>query len=162
MREWLGIDPAHVLVIGDGRNDVGMFRWALENGGRAVAMEQGPQEVRDAAGETTTSVQAGGVAGVAPRALTPVWLRVARRAIQDLLRRSWKNGSTVPSARLDACSTDAATSCPPPGGLSERPMDLVLKTSGQQCPVGSNPTPSASSWVCTRAPHPRSIPRGPE
>ena len=64
MREWLGIDPAHVLVIGDGRNDVGMFRWALENGGRAVAMEQGPQEVRDAAGETTTSVQAGGVAEV--------------------------------------------------------------------------------------------------
>ena len=55
MRDWLGIDPAHVLVIGDGRNDVGMFRWALENGGRAVAMEQGPQEVRDAAGEVTTS-----------------------------------------------------------------------------------------------------------
>jgi Cof subfamily protein (haloacid dehalogenase superfamily) len=64
VREWLGIDPAHVLVIGDGRNDVGMMRWALENGGRAVAMEQGPQEVRDAAGETTTSVQAGGVAAI--------------------------------------------------------------------------------------------------
>ncbi|MCH6231515.1 Cof-type HAD-IIB family hydrolase [Microbacterium sp. CFH 31415] len=64
VRTELGIDPAHVLVIGDGRNDVGMFRWALENGGRAVAMEQGPQEVRDAAGETTTSVQAGGVAAV--------------------------------------------------------------------------------------------------
>jgi HAD superfamily hydrolase (TIGR01484 family) len=64
VREWLGMDPAHVLVMGDGRNDVGMFRWALENGGRAVAMEQGPQEVRDAAGETTTSVQAGGVAAV--------------------------------------------------------------------------------------------------
>ncbi len=64
VREWLGIDPAHVLVMGDGRNDVGMFRWALENGGRAVAMEQGPQEVRDAAGETTTSVQDGGVAAV--------------------------------------------------------------------------------------------------
>ena len=31
----------------------------------------------------------------------------------------------------------------PPGELSERPMDLVLKTSGQQCPVGSNPTLSA-------------------
>ena len=60
----LGIDPAHVLVIGDGRNDVGMFRWALEKGGRAVAMEQGPQEVRDAAGETTSSVEAGGVAEV--------------------------------------------------------------------------------------------------
>ncbi len=67
VRGWLGIDPPHVLVIGDGRNDVGMFRWALENGGRAVAMAQGPQEVRDAAGETTTSVQAGGVAEVLRR-----------------------------------------------------------------------------------------------
>lgn len=67
VRTELGIDPAHVLVIGDGRNDVGMFRWALENGGRAVAMEQGPQEVRDAAGETTTSVSAGGVAEVLRR-----------------------------------------------------------------------------------------------
>jgi len=64
VRTALGIDPAHVLVMGDGRNDVGMFRWALKRGGRAVAMEQGPQEVRDAAGETTTSVQAGGVAAV--------------------------------------------------------------------------------------------------
>jgi hydroxymethylpyrimidine pyrophosphatase-like HAD family hydrolase len=64
VRTELGIDPEHVLVIGDGRNDVGMFRWALENGGRAVAMEQGPQEVRDAAGEVTASVEAGGVAAV--------------------------------------------------------------------------------------------------
>jgi HAD superfamily hydrolase (TIGR01484 family) len=64
VREWLGVDPSRVLVMGDGRNDVGMFRWALAGGGRAVAMEQGPQEVRDAAGETTTSVQAGGVAAV--------------------------------------------------------------------------------------------------
>ena len=64
VRTELDIDPAHVLVIGDGRNDVGMFRWALENGGRAVAMEQGPQEVRDAAGEVTASVEAGGVAEV--------------------------------------------------------------------------------------------------
>ncbi|QAY61810.1 HAD family phosphatase [Microbacterium protaetiae] len=64
VRGWLGHDPAHVLVIGDGRNDLGMFRWALENGGRAVAMAQGPQEVRDAAGETTLSVADGGVAAV--------------------------------------------------------------------------------------------------
>lgn len=64
VRTELGIDPAQVMVIGDGRNDLGMFRWALENGGRAVAMEQGPQEVRDAAGEVTTSVEAGGVAAV--------------------------------------------------------------------------------------------------
>ncbi|MBD3940520.1 HAD family phosphatase [Microbacterium sp. NEAU-LLC] len=64
VRTALGIDPEHVLVMGDGRNDVGMFRWALDHGGRAVAMAQGPQEVRDAAGETTTSVEAGGVAAV--------------------------------------------------------------------------------------------------
>ncbi|WP_243076435.1 HAD-IIB family hydrolase [Microbacterium sp. SS28] len=64
VREWTGFDPAHVLVIGDGRNDVGMFQWARENGGRAVAMAQGPQEVRDAAGEVTASVEAGGVADV--------------------------------------------------------------------------------------------------
>jgi Cof subfamily protein (haloacid dehalogenase superfamily) len=67
VRQWLGFDPAHVLVIGDGRNDVGMFAWARENGGRAVAMEQGPQEVRDAASEVTTSVEAGGVAEVLRR-----------------------------------------------------------------------------------------------
>ena len=67
VRTELGIDPAHVLVIGDGRNDVGMFRWALDNGGRAVAMAQGPQEVRDAAGETTSSVHEGGVAAVLRR-----------------------------------------------------------------------------------------------
>lgn len=64
VRGWLGVDPEHVLVIGDGRNDVGMFRWARENGGRAVAMAQGPQEVRDAAGETTASVTDGGVAAI--------------------------------------------------------------------------------------------------
>jgi Cof subfamily protein (haloacid dehalogenase superfamily) len=64
VRTELGIDPEHVLVIGDGRNDVGMFAWARANGGRAVAMEQGPQEVRDAASEITTSVEAGGVAEV--------------------------------------------------------------------------------------------------
>ncbi len=64
VRGWLGVAPEDVLVIGDGRNDVGMFRWALENGGRAVAMAQGPQEVRDAAGEVTLSVADGGVAAV--------------------------------------------------------------------------------------------------
>jgi Cof subfamily protein (haloacid dehalogenase superfamily) len=67
VRTELGVDPAHVLVMGDGRNDVGMFRWALDNGGRAVAMAQGPQEVRDAAGETTSSVHEGGVAAVLRR-----------------------------------------------------------------------------------------------
>ena len=64
VRKELGVDPSRVLVIGDGRNDVGMFEWALQHGGRAVAMEQGPDEVRAAAGEVTTTVQAGGVAAI--------------------------------------------------------------------------------------------------
>ncbi|WP_431804333.1 HAD family hydrolase [Microbacterium sp. bgisy203] len=64
VRTWLGVPPERVLVMGDGRNDVGMFRWARENGGRAIAMGQGPDEVRGEAGEVTASVHAGGVADV--------------------------------------------------------------------------------------------------
>ena len=112
VREWLGIDPAHVLVIGDGRNDVGMFRWALENGGRAVAMEQGPQEVRDAAGEITTSVAGRRRRGGAPRGSDDLCASSAGLPATARLHRTcpgarWKNGPTVLSARLDACSTDA-------------------------------------------------------
>ena len=33
------------------------------------------------------------------------------------------------------------------GGLSERPMELVLKTSEQKCFVGSNPTASAIDFL---------------
>ncbi|MCK6065784.1 MULTISPECIES: HAD family hydrolase [Microbacterium] len=64
VRGWLGIDPANVLVMGDGRNDLEMFEWALRNGGRAVAMGQGPEEVRTAAGEIGLSVTEGGVAAI--------------------------------------------------------------------------------------------------
>ncbi|ODT42081.1 MAG: haloacid dehalogenase [Microbacterium sp. SCN 70-200] len=64
VRTWLGIEPDRVLVMGDGRNDVGMFRWAREHGGRAIAMGQGPDEVRREAGEITASVHSGGVADV--------------------------------------------------------------------------------------------------
>jgi Cof subfamily protein (haloacid dehalogenase superfamily) len=64
VRTELGLDPERVLVMGDGRNDLGMFEWALQNGGRAVAMAQGPQEVLEAAGETTSSVHEGGVAAI--------------------------------------------------------------------------------------------------
>lgn len=64
VRGWLDIDPPHVLVMGDGRNDVGMFRWAREHGGRAIAMAQGPAEVLAEASELTVSVQEGGVAAV--------------------------------------------------------------------------------------------------
>ncbi len=67
VREWLEVAPENVLVMGDGRNDVGMFAWAKQHGGRAVAMGQGPQEVQDAAGEVTASVLDGGVAEVLRR-----------------------------------------------------------------------------------------------
>jgi len=67
VRLWLGVDPAHVLVMGDGRNDLGMFRWAREHGGRAIAMAQGPEEVRREASETTGSVHTGGVADILRR-----------------------------------------------------------------------------------------------
>jgi len=64
VRTWLGVESDRVLVMGDGRNDLGMFRWAREHGGRAIAMGQGPDEVRSEAGEVTTSVHAGGVADI--------------------------------------------------------------------------------------------------
>ncbi len=64
VRSLLGVDPSRVLVMGDGRNDVEMFRWARAHGGRAIAMGQGPDEVRSAAGEITASVHAGGVADI--------------------------------------------------------------------------------------------------
>lgn len=64
VRSWLGITAHDVIVIGDGRNDLGMFRWARDAGGRAVAMGQAPDEVRVEASEVTSSVDAGGVAEI--------------------------------------------------------------------------------------------------
>lgn len=64
VRDLLGIDPANVVVIGDGRNDIGMFRWARAHGGRAIAMGQGPEEVTTEASELTASVTEGGVTAV--------------------------------------------------------------------------------------------------
>jgi hydroxymethylpyrimidine pyrophosphatase-like HAD family hydrolase len=58
----LGIDGGRVLVVGDGRNDIGMFEWAREIDGRAVAMGQAPDEVKHAAGAVTASVEDGGLA----------------------------------------------------------------------------------------------------
>jgi hydroxymethylpyrimidine pyrophosphatase-like HAD family hydrolase len=57
-----GIQNGRVLVAGDGRNDIGMFAWALGMGGRAVAMGQAPDEVKEAAGELTEDVSGGGLA----------------------------------------------------------------------------------------------------
>ncbi|THE07526.1 HAD-IIB family hydrolase [Microbacterium oleivorans] len=64
VRAWLGIEAKDVVVIGDGRNDIGMFRWARGHGGRAIAMAQGPDEVRSEASESTASVTEGGVTAV--------------------------------------------------------------------------------------------------
>ena len=58
----LGIEGDRVFVAGDGRNDVGMFAWARSLGGRAVAMGQAPDDVKDAAGEVTADVADGGLA----------------------------------------------------------------------------------------------------
>ncbi len=54
----LGIDPADVLALGDGRNDIEMLRWA----GRGVAMGQAPLEVQEAADFVTETVLADGAA----------------------------------------------------------------------------------------------------
>ncbi|MDT0156177.1 HAD family hydrolase [Microbacterium sp. ARD32] len=62
VRAELGIPRDRVLVAGDGRNDLGMFAWSLAEGGRAVAMGQAPDEVKDAAGEQTAVVDDGGLA----------------------------------------------------------------------------------------------------
>jgi len=62
VRARLGVPRENVLVAGDGRNDLGMFAWALAGGGRAVAMGQAVEEVQDAAGELTHAVEDGGLA----------------------------------------------------------------------------------------------------
>lgn len=64
VRGWLAIAPERVLVMGDGRNDIGMFEWAVQHGGRAIAMRQGPAEVHEAASEIGLSVDEGGVAAI--------------------------------------------------------------------------------------------------
>lgn len=54
----LGIAPADVLTIGDGRNDIEMLSWA----GRGVAMGTAPAEVQAAANAVTASIEQDGVA----------------------------------------------------------------------------------------------------
>ncbi|MDL9978578.1 HAD family hydrolase [Microbacterium sp. ASV49] len=67
VRRELDVDGSRVVAVGDGRNDLGMFAWAREHGGRAVAMAQAPQEVKDAASEVTASVADGGAAAILRR-----------------------------------------------------------------------------------------------
>lgn len=56
--------PDRVIVIGDGRNDIEMFRWARSGGGFAFAMGQAPPEVKAEATATTAAVDQNGVAQV--------------------------------------------------------------------------------------------------
>lgn len=60
VRERLSIARDHVLVIGDGRNDIDMFEWAASGGGAAIAMGQAPDEVRAVSTDVTgTDVERG-------------------------------------------------------------------------------------------------------
>ena len=58
VRELLGVDRAHTVAIGDGRNDIEMLQWA----GRGVAMGQAVQQVVDAADAVTATVGEDGAA----------------------------------------------------------------------------------------------------
>lgn len=64
LRERHGIHPHQTIAVGDGRNDLAMFEWAVNGGGISFAMGQGPDEVRAAAAEVTSSVEDDGVARV--------------------------------------------------------------------------------------------------
>jgi HAD superfamily hydrolase (TIGR01484 family) len=63
VRGWQGHELDRVIAVGDGRNDIEMFTWAGA-AGRAVAMGQAPDEVKDAATEVTGSVDEAGLAVV--------------------------------------------------------------------------------------------------
>ncbi|MBM9458687.1 HAD family phosphatase [Nocardioides sp. zg-536] len=54
----LGVDPAEVLAVGDGRNDIEMLQWA----GRGVAMGQAVDEVKAVADAVAPSVDEDGLA----------------------------------------------------------------------------------------------------
>ena len=56
--ERLRIDPADVLAIGDGRNDIEMLTWA----GRGVTFADSPPEVIDAADAVVVPFADGGTA----------------------------------------------------------------------------------------------------
>lgn len=72
VRQALDVPGERVLVVGDGRNDVGMFTWVDRLGGRAVSMGQAPDEVHAAANERTGDVVDGGLADVLDSIDAPV------------------------------------------------------------------------------------------
>ena len=64
LRQHYGIPGNRTLVMGDGRNDIEMFRWAKSLGGFAYAMGQAPEEVKIEATAITSAVEQDGVAEV--------------------------------------------------------------------------------------------------
>jgi Cof subfamily protein (haloacid dehalogenase superfamily) len=64
LRNHYGIPGHRTLVMGDGRNDIEMFRWARSMGGHAYAMGQAPEEVKLEASAITAAVDQDGVAQV--------------------------------------------------------------------------------------------------
>jgi Cof subfamily protein (haloacid dehalogenase superfamily) len=67
VRDGLGVPGDRVVVIGDGRNDIDMFEWAVAGGGAAVAMGQAPEEVLAVATERTGTDLDDGVAAALGR-----------------------------------------------------------------------------------------------
>ena len=64
LRQHYKIPGNRTLVMGDGRNDIEMFRWAKSLGGFAYAMGQAPEEVKLEATAITSAVEQDGVAEV--------------------------------------------------------------------------------------------------
>ena len=64
LRQHYDIPGNRTLVMGDGRNDIEMFRWAKSLGGFAYAMGQAPEEVKVEATAITSAVEQDGVAEV--------------------------------------------------------------------------------------------------
>lgn len=64
LRQHYQIPGNRTLVMGDGRNDIEMFRWAKNLGGVAYAMGQAPDEVKIEATAITSAVEQDGVAEV--------------------------------------------------------------------------------------------------
>ena len=64
VRQHYRVPSQQTIAVGDGRNDIAMFEWAVAGGGLSYAMGQGPDEVKAAALAVTSSVEDDGVARV--------------------------------------------------------------------------------------------------